>query len=159
MKQCVDDRFHARVAQADRQYELQQESHKRIGRAHRAQIWSQFFQSVREVREKYLSSLNQTWYETQTARRNAHSLPDRVILFPKDPTQRTRNAMAYNAEVSALASVAKYEGFPAAPDMKGATASEIEDDFDSIKVKQLSTTLLHSKCKGFGKFSANLRDI
>ena len=110
------------------------QAHERRAVAQRAQIWSQFYQAMREKREQALEKLNQQWYEVQSARRSAHSLPDYGLLFPKDPTQRVRNAIAYNTEVSTLAGLAKFEGFPAGPELRGASTAEIEADFGAIDV-------------------------
>lgn len=61
--------------------------------------------------------------------------------LPTNPTQRTRNAVAYNSEVSFLAGVAKHEGFPAVPAMRGASGSEIEDDLEQMKVSETQDSL------------------
>ncbi|EQL00146.1 Sds3-like protein [Ophiocordyceps sinensis CO18] len=133
MKKCIDDRLNKRLQEADAEFQLQMRAHDRRAVAERAQTWSQFFQAVREKREQALERLNQQWYEVQSARRSAHSLPDYGLLFPKDPAQRLRNAIAYNTEVSTLAGLAKYEGFPAGPELKGASMSELEADLTAIE--------------------------
>ncbi|KAG6061075.1 hypothetical protein E4U17_002655 [Claviceps sp. LM77 group G4] len=133
MKQCLDERLEKRIQEADAELALRLEAHERRAVAIRAQIWSQFFQAVRERREAALESLNRQWYAVQNARRSAHSVPDFGILFPKDQGQRVRNAIAYNTEVSTLAGLAKYEGFPAVPDLKGASPSEVDADFSAIE--------------------------
>ncbi|OAA50111.1 Sds3-like protein [Beauveria brongniartii RCEF 3172] len=133
MKQCLDDRLNQRLQQVNTEFDFQLKANERWAVAQRAQIWSQFFQAVREKREQTLESLNKQWYDVQTARRNAHSLQDYGILFPKDPTQRLRNAIAYNSEVSTLAGMAKFEGFPAGPEMKGASALELKSDLSAME--------------------------
>ncbi|KAF7544524.1 hypothetical protein G7Z17_g9882 [Cylindrodendrum hubeiense] len=133
MKQCLDDRLDQKLREINKELDYRTKAHERKSVAQRAQIWGQYFQGVREKREKTLEALNQEWYDVQTARRSAHSLQDCGLLFPKDPAQRIRNAVAYNTEVSTLASIAKYEGFPAGPEMKGASASELEDDLAAIE--------------------------
>jgi hypothetical protein len=135
MKQCLDDRLNQRLQQVNTEFDFQLKANERWAVAQRAQIWSQFFQAVREKREQTLESLNKQWYDVQTARRNAHSLQDYGILFPKDPTQRLRNAIAYNSEVSTLAGMAKFEGFPAGPEMKGASALELKSDLSAMEVR------------------------
>ncbi|KND94932.1 hypothetical protein TOPH_00222 [Tolypocladium ophioglossoides CBS 100239] len=132
MKKCIDDRLNKRLREINTEFEFRMQAHERRAVAQRAQIWSQFFQAMREKREQALEKLNQQWYEVQSARRSAHSLPDYGLLFPKDPTQRVRNAIAYNTEVSTLAGLAKFEGFPAGPELKGASAAEVEADFSAI---------------------------
>ncbi|TQN69002.1 Transcriptional regulatory protein DEP1 [Colletotrichum shisoi] len=133
MKQCLDERLDKKLRNIEKEYELSVEALERLAVARRAQIWNQFYQGARESRSKMLEHLNKEWYETQNARRSAHSVPDYGLLFPANPTQRTRNAVAYNSEVSFLAGLAKHEGFPAVPPMRGANGSEIEDDLEAMK--------------------------
>ncbi|EXK86721.1 hypothetical protein FOQG_09548 [Fusarium oxysporum f. sp. raphani 54005] len=135
MKQCLDDRLEQKLREINNEHEYRLKAHERRSVAQRAQIWGQYYQAVREKRERTLEALNQEWYDIQTARRSAHSLQDCGLLYPKDPAQRVRNAIAYNTEVSALATIAKYEGFPAGPEMTGATPSELEDDIAAIEVR------------------------
>jgi hypothetical protein len=135
MMQCVDARRDERLRIADRELELNIESLERRAVAQRAQIQSQFFQAVRESRERTLAELGQHWYDIQHERRkNANNIPEYGIRFPQSQSQRIRNALSYNREVSILAGIAKHEGMPAAPEMQGATAQELEDDFDAIAV-------------------------
>lgn len=141
MKQCLDERLEKRLRNIEKEYELSVEALERLAVARRAQIWNQFYQGSREKRSKMLEDLNKEWYETQNARRSAHSIPDYGLLFPTNPTQRTRNAVAYNSEVSFLAGVAKHEGFPAVPAMRGASGSEIEDDLEQMKVSETQDSL------------------
>ncbi|KAM0265741.1 hypothetical protein ACHAPA_007580 [Fusarium lateritium] len=133
MKQCLDDRLEQKLREINNEHGYRVKAHERRSVAQRAQIWGQYYQAVREKRENTLETLNQEWYDIQTARRSAHSLQDCGLLYPKDPGQRVRNAIAYNTEVSALATIAKYEGFPAGPEMTGATSSELEDDLAAIE--------------------------
>ncbi|KAI0537976.1 hypothetical protein GGR58DRAFT_321016 [Xylaria digitata] len=133
MMRCVDARRDERIRVADRELELRIESSERWAVARRAQIHSQFFQAVRESRERILAELGQHWYDIQHERRkNANNVPEYGIRFPKSQAQRIRNALSYNREVSILSGIAKYEGMPAAPDMKGANPQELDDDFDAI---------------------------
>jgi hypothetical protein len=57
-----------------------------------------------------------------------------------------RNAISYNTEVSTLAGIAKYEGFPAGPELKGASAAEAEADFGAIEVNKTPRHILHCNC-------------
>ncbi|KAM0254447.1 hypothetical protein ACHAQJ_006787 [Trichoderma viride] len=133
MKQCLDDRLDQKLQAINNEHEYRLKALERRAVAQRAQIWGQYFQAVREKREKALEGLNRQWYDVQSARRSAHSLPDYGLLFPKDPSQRVRNSIAYNTEVSTLAGLAKYEGFPAGPDLQGASASELEADLTAME--------------------------
>ncbi|KAI1641545.1 Sds3-like-domain-containing protein [Daldinia loculata] len=133
MMQCIDARRDERIRVANRELELKVESLERWAVSRRSQIHSQFFQSVRESRETILAELGQQWYDIQHERRKqANNVPEFGLRFPPDPTQRTRNALAYNREVAILSGIAKYEGMPAAPEMRGATMQDLEDDFEAI---------------------------
>ncbi|KAI0388020.1 Sds3-like-domain-containing protein [Hypomontagnella monticulosa] len=133
MMQCIDARRDERVRVANRELELNIEALERFAVARRAQIHSQFFQSVRESRETILAELGQQWYDIQHERRKqANNVPEFGLRYPQDPTQRIRNALAYNKEVSILSGIAKYEGMPAAPEMRGASIQELEDDFEAM---------------------------
>ncbi|KAI2635130.1 hypothetical protein GGS21DRAFT_490345 [Xylaria nigripes] len=133
MMQCVDAKKEERLRIADRELELRTEAAERWAVARRAQIHSQFFQSVRESRERILAELGQHWYDIQHERRkNANNVPEYGIRFPKSQAQRIRNALAYNKEVSILSGIAKYEGMPAAPEMQGTSPQELDEDFEAI---------------------------
>ncbi|KAI2466226.1 Sds3-like-domain-containing protein [Annulohypoxylon bovei var. microspora] len=133
MMECIDSRRDERVRVANRELELQKEALERYAVARRSQIHSQYFQSVRESRETILAELGQQWYDIQHERRKqANNVPEFGLRFPSDQAQRIRNAVAYNKEVSILSGVAKHEGMPAAPDMKGATIQELDDDFEAM---------------------------
>ncbi|XDG09258.1 hypothetical protein ABKA04_008873 [Annulohypoxylon sp. FPYF3050] len=133
MMECVDARRDERIRVANRELELNKEALDRWAVARRAQIHSQYFQSIRESRETILAELGQQWYDIQHERRKqANNVPEFGLRFPSDPTQRLRNALAYNKEVSILSGIAKHEGMPAAPDMKGATMQELDDDFEAM---------------------------
>jgi hypothetical protein len=121
------------------------QAHERLAVARRAQIWAQFYQAIREKREAVLSELDKDWYETQAARRSAHSVQDYALLLPSNPAQRTRNAVAYNTEVSILSGIAKHVGFPSVPTMKGASPSEIEDDLEDIRVRRNPSLFLQGE--------------
>ncbi|OTB06531.1 hypothetical protein M426DRAFT_9663 [Hypoxylon sp. CI-4A] len=133
MMQCVDARRDEKIRVANREYEVRVEVLERFAVARRAQIHSQYYQSVRESRETILAELGQQWYDIQHERRKqANNVPEFGLRFPTDHTQRIRNALSYNKEVSILSGIAKYEGMPAAPEFKAASAQEIEDDFEAM---------------------------
>ncbi|KAK8049592.1 transcriptional regulatory protein DEP1 [Apiospora phragmitis] len=133
MMQCIDSRRDEKLRIAEKELELHLESLGRWAVARRAQIHSQFYQDVREARERTMAELGQHWYAIQHERRkHANNVPDFGLRYPTNQAQRVRNALSYNKEVSILSGVAKYEGMPAAPDMSGASMQEMEDDFDAM---------------------------
>lgn len=103
--------------------------------AERAQIHSSYFQKVRDVREKYSSAVSQQFYAIQHDRFKSDELsPNHSIPFPTRRSQQIAHQTAYNQEVSIMAGVAKYVGFPAAPTLSSARPSELEEDFDKMGV-------------------------
>lgn len=148
MKQCLDELHEEKLQKINKEYELILEANDRVAVARRAIIWGQFYQGIREARERMLSELNKERHETQSARRNPHRAPDYALLFPPAPAQRTRNAVAYNTEVSILSGMAKHIGFPAAPPMRGASVGEIEEDIEAIRVSYnaLSAPNMATRC-------------
>lgn len=143
MMQCIDARRDERLRVIELEYKLKMDVLKRRATAERAQIMSQFYQSIRESREKTLEDLGRQWYEIQHERRRyANSIPDYTLWYPSSRAQNVKNAVAYNKEVSILSGIAKHIGFPAAPDTKGADAAEVDEDFDAMHVS-LRSQLLH----------------
>ena len=57
-----------------------------------------------------------------------------MIKLPEKRSDQIRQQTAYNLEVSILSGVAKYVGFPAAPDISAARPSEIDEDLRAMKV-------------------------
>jgi len=103
--------------------------------AERQQMHSQYIQAVREIREKVISECNQRVYELQRSRRQLGvEEVDYSFKYPEKRSEQIRQQIAYNSEVGILAGVAKYVGFPAAPDMAPARASDIDDDLRAMKV-------------------------
>ncbi|KAI1870239.1 hypothetical protein JX265_006409 [Neoarthrinium moseri] len=133
MMECIDARRDDKLRVAEKAYELNMESLGRWAVARRAQIHSQYYQDVREGRERVIAELSQHWYAIQHERRkHVNNVHDFGLRYPQTQSQRVRDAMAYNKEVSILSGIAKYEGMPAAPDMRGATFDELDDDFEAM---------------------------
>lgn len=103
--------------------------------AERAQSHSTFFQRVRDVRERHSSAISQQFYAIQHDRFKTDELsPHHIVPFPTRRSQQIAHQTAYNHEVSIMAGVAKYVGFPAAPTLLGARQSELEDDLEKMGV-------------------------
>ncbi|KAJ2903826.1 hypothetical protein MKZ38_009301 [Zalerion maritima] len=145
MMQCVDARLQEQLQHSESHLKHDVESLDTWAVSRRGQIMSQYHQGVRASRERTLSELGKQWFEIQyERRRRADSTPDFGIKFPVQRPQQIRQAVAYNKEVSILSGVAKYQGFPAAPELNGAAASEVEDDFDAItRAQQPITSVVH----------------
>jgi hypothetical protein len=113
--------------------------------AERAQAHSTYFQRVRDVREVHSSSISKQFYAIQHDRFKTDELsPHHIIPFPTRRSQQIAHQTAYNHEVSVMAGVAKYVGFPAAPTLSGARPSELEDDLEKMGVSQTELDLNQS---------------
>ncbi|CAK7268279.1 Transcriptional regulatory protein [Sporothrix epigloea] len=133
MMQCVNERRDGKIRVIDIEYELNTQTLKRWAVARRSHIHSQYFQSIRESRELILEELGRQWYQIQQQRRgHANTIPDYGLQFPASKIQQTKDAITYNKEVSILSGIAKYEGFPAAPRIKGASNNQVDDDLEAI---------------------------
>ncbi|KAL1897889.1 Transcriptional regulatory protein [Sporothrix stenoceras] len=133
MMQCVNDRRDEKLRVIDVEYSFNLQTLKRWAVARRSHIHGQYFQSIRESRELVLEELGRQWYQIQQQRRrHANTIPDYGLQFPSAKPQRVKDAITYNTEVSILSGIAKYEGFPAAPQIKGASSTQVDDDLEAI---------------------------
>lgn len=103
--------------------------------AERAQTHSTYFQRIRDTREKHSSAVSRQFYAIQRDRFKTEDIsPNQSIPFPTRRSQQIVHQAAYNQEVSVMAGVAKYVGFPAAPTLSGARPTELDEDLDRIGV-------------------------
>ncbi|KAF9894239.1 hypothetical protein FE257_007741 [Aspergillus nanangensis] len=103
--------------------------------AERAQSHSTYFQRVRDIRERHSSSISKQFYAIQHDRFKTDELsPQHYIPFPTRRSQQIAQQTAYNQEVSILAGVAKYVGFPAAPSLAAARSSELDEDLEKMGI-------------------------
>ena len=135
MREVIDQRRDQKI-----EYEHTMMKHKlttlqRESVANKAQIHSQYMQSVREIRDVALDRLNREFYQLQRERRSCEGdVPEYMYNFTTKRSQQITQQMSYNSEVSVLSGVAKYVGFPAAPDISKARPNEIEDDLRAMGV-------------------------
>ncbi|OJJ31854.1 hypothetical protein ASPWEDRAFT_117354 [Aspergillus wentii DTO 134E9] len=103
--------------------------------AERAQTHSTFFQRARDIRERHSSAISQQFYAIQHDRFKTEEIsPHHYIPFPTRRSQQIAHQTAYNQEVSVMAGVAKYVGFPAAPSLAPARPSELDDDLEKMGI-------------------------
>ncbi|KAL3465370.1 Sds3-like-domain-containing protein [Aspergillus heterothallicus] len=103
--------------------------------AERSQAHSTYYQRARDIREKHSSSISKQFYSIQHDRFKTDDVsPQHYIPFPTRRSQQISHQTAYNQEVSVLAGVAKYVGFPAAPTLSPARPSELEDDLEKMGI-------------------------
>ncbi|RAH76430.1 transcriptional regulatory protein Dep1 [Aspergillus japonicus CBS 114.51] len=115
------------------QYRIQALLNKSL--AERAQAHSTYFQRARDIREKHSSTISKQFYSIQHDRFKTDDVsPQHYIPFPTRRSQQIAHQTAYNQEVSIMAGVAKYVGFPAAPSLSAARPSELEDDLEKMGI-------------------------
>jgi len=135
MIKCVDDRRAEKIDYEQTLLELKQQNLVTITAAQRHQMHSQYFQTVRDVREEIVADCNQRVFELQRGRRLLGcDETEYMIKLPEKRSDQIRQQTAYNLEVSILSGIAKYVGFPAAPDISAARPSEIDEDLRAMKV-------------------------
>ncbi|KAI9842311.1 MAG: hypothetical protein M1838_003180 [Thelocarpon superellum] len=156
MLQCLDVRRDEKIEleQTLLSYKLRALEVKSV--AERSQIHSQYYQSVRAIREKKLEEAGEQWYQIQRDRRSwdggvsgscrlsargmskadvGAMILDYTHQFPTRRSQHITQQTSYNLEVSILSGVAKYVGFPAAPPIEGARPLEVEEDFHRMGLR------------------------
>lgn len=111
--------------------------------ADRASLHSTYFQRIRDTRERHATAVSKQFYAIQHDRFKTEELgAHHYIPFPTRRSQQIAQQTAYNQEVSVMAGVAKYVGFPAAPSLSAARTTEMDEDFDKMGVSR-SFCLLH----------------
>lgn len=132
----VNARRDKQIREANAYYYYRLNSTRQRTLGDRSQLHSQYFQRVRELREAVLYSLGEDWYNIQKERRQQENDDAYVFKFPTKKSVQIRQQAKYNQEVSVLSGVAKYVGFPAAPDIGGAEVDSMEDDLKAMKVSR-----------------------
>lgn len=133
---CVDARYAKQVDETRAFRRFKTESIRRTALGERSQLHSQYYQHTRELRENVMVELGEDWYSIQKERRQANQSNDELYMrkFPAKKSVQIRHQAKYNQEVSVLSGVAKYVGFPAAPDITGAEGDAMDDDLRAMKV-------------------------
>lgn len=133
---CIDARKAKQENEAHAYYRFKLESLRRTTLGERSQIHSQYFQHTRQLREDVMQQLGDDWYKIQNERRQSNQQEDEnyIYKFPTKKADQIKQQAKYNQEVSVLSGVAKYVGFPAAPDITGADRDMLEDDLKAMKV-------------------------
>ena len=136
---CVDARLLKQQNEARAYYGFKLRCIRERTLGDRSQLHSQYFQTVRDLREDTLEKLGETAYAIQNQRRLESIVPDNddayVYKYNPKKSAQIRQQGKYNQEVSVLSGIAKYVGFPAAPEIRGAEGSAIDDDLKAMKVR------------------------
>ena len=137
--ECVQRHRDAMIHYEQTLYRYRMQALMNKSLAERSQIHSTFFQRIRDTREKHSSAISKLFYAIQHDRFKAEEIsPHHIIPFPTRRSQQIAHQTAYNQEVSVMAGVAKYVGFPAAPTLAPARPSEIEEDMEKMGVSALT---------------------
>jgi hypothetical protein len=141
MMQCITARRDTKMQQEIRLHHYKLGTLRTQTLAERAQLHTQYFQEARETRDTLLEQLGKQWYDIQKERRQFQSeqQDNYSYKFPTKRSDQVRNQEKYNREVSILSGMAKYRGFPAAPDIHGARKSELDDDFKAMHIPRRQT--------------------
>ena len=103
--------------------------------AQRSQIHSAYFQTVRDVRERHLDRIGERLGRVRRDHVKAdEKVPSYSIPFPIRRSTQAKQQSSYNKEVSILSGVAKYVGFPAAPNVTTALQAEMDEDMEKMGV-------------------------
>lgn len=132
---CVDDYRDKKIRYEDTIFKFKMGSLKVRTVAERQQFHSQYFQEVRDIRDKTLEDCYEKIYSLQRERRRfgADESNYTHVYHPKRAQQIAQQS-AYNLEVSILSGVAKHVGFPAAPELPTLETDDIDGDLRSMKV-------------------------
>ena len=160
-KKRIDGRLEEKVRLADAQYRHAMESLHISTKVNRAQVHSQYFQQARQLREDALYNCSELWYAIQRERRASeslvpgknvfpsvslragaaqHELADMIAFaeytfrIPDRQSTRVKQRIQYNWEVTMLQGIRQHIGFPAAPDVDGATEDEKSEDLETLGV-------------------------
>ena len=121
---------------------------KRKSVAERSQLHSAYYQTVRDIRERHLEKTSEFFYRVQRERfKTDDGIPSYSVPFPTKRSTQITQQTAYNKEVSVLSGVAKYVGFPAAPELAHATSAELDEDLEKMGVSQLSHSFPEADAK------------
>jgi hypothetical protein len=132
---CIDKYRDTKLKRETALHGYKNESLRRKIVAERTQLHSQYFQDVRDLKEKTLEKCYKDLYALQRDRRRwGADETNYNYLYNPNRTKQIQQQASYNLEVSILAGVAKHVGFPAAPDINGIAASDIESDFAAMAV-------------------------
>ncbi|EME87165.1 uncharacterized protein MYCFIDRAFT_84239 [Pseudocercospora fijiensis CIRAD86] len=135
---CVDARRQKQKREAEAWRKYKKESLRTTTLGERSQLHSQFFQRTRQLREDVMDQLGKDWYDIQNERRQSNQDKDELYVrkFSMKKSEQVKIQAKYNQEVSVLSGVAKYVGFPAAPEITGAEGDSLEDDLKAMKISK-----------------------
>ncbi|KAL4737556.1 Sds3-like-domain-containing protein [Aspergillus similis] len=133
--ECIKGYRDAKIKYEHTLFQYRLKSLLNKSQAERAQAHSTYFQRARDIREHHSSAISKQFYSIQHDRFKTDDVsPQHYIPFPTRRSQQIAHQTAYNQEVSVLAGVAKYVGFPAAPSLSSARPAELDDDLEKMGI-------------------------
>ncbi|KAK9237310.1 Sds3-like-domain-containing protein [Lipomyces kononenkoae] len=105
-------------------------------RSYRTHIHQQLYNKHASLRAAMIQETTETWYKVNRERRAMDTLvPFYGYRIPEKRSVIYRQRQAQYNEIALLAGIAKYIGFPAAPEIKSATADEVAEDMEALHGK------------------------
>lgn len=145
MLKCVDERRDEKIALEKTAYAYKKRCLENKITAERHQLHSQYFQTVRDVRDRSMEHCNKRLYQLQKERRRTGAEETEYsYLFTEKKAEQIRQHNAIVKEISVLAGIARHVGFPAAPDIKGARRAEIDEDLKAMNVRGSLHEIMHT---------------
>ncbi|KAL4784241.1 Sds3-like-domain-containing protein [Aspergillus varians] len=133
--ECVQGYRDAKIKYEHTLFQFRLKSLLNKSQAERAQAHSTYFQRARDIREKHSSAISKQFYSIQHDRFKTDDVsPQHYVPFPTRRSQQIAHQTAYNQEVSILAGVSKYVGFPAAPSLSSARPAELDEDLEKMGI-------------------------
>ena len=137
--ECVDQHRNKKIEYEQTLMKYKLMTLQRTTIADKAQAHSQYMQTLRDIKDRGLEQISKQSFQIQRERRDRIGrVPDYSFYYPAKRSQQIINQTAYNAEVSILSGVAKYVGFPAAPEMHAARPEEVDEDLRNMGVSRIS---------------------
>lgn len=122
---------------AQRQRDYQRKCIDNQTRASRDQLHQQYMKDVADARSRLLTKTTEQWYSINRERRAMDtSVPDFTYRPPERRSVQLRHRQKIHDEISALMGLAKYFGFPTAPQMSTMQDDEIEADLYALGLRQ-----------------------
>lgn len=127
--------------------------------AQRSQTHSAYFQIVRDVREKHLDRIGERLSRVRRDHvKTDEKVPNYSIPFPTRRSTQIMQQSSYNREVSILSGVAKYVGFPAAPNVTIALQAEMDEDMERMGVS-LQRNFSYTSAQSIKRFQISLNNV
>ncbi|KAG4306390.1 hypothetical protein PORY_000378 [Pneumocystis oryctolagi] len=114
--------------------------------AHQYEIQNNFLESKRKLREKILLRTGEKCFQIYHERRLMESslIPEYRFSVPSKRSVQLKHRRAHELEVTLLAGLKTYIGFPAAPEIKNASKDEIMQDLEEMRVKRVPSDSFRS---------------